>query len=95
MKVPDGLDPRFVLGEPVACCVHASDRFNVQPGDEVAIVGCGFMGQICMQLARLQGAGKIVAIDPVEYRREMASSLGADEIASPEAYTGRRCAIRA
>lgn len=88
MKVPEGMDPRFVLGEPVACCVHAADRFNIQEGAEVAIVGCGFMGLICMQLARLQGAGRIVAIDPVEYRRKMAAQLGAGETATPDEFQG-------
>ncbi|MDJ0919882.1 MAG: zinc-binding dehydrogenase [Henriciella sp.] len=84
MKVPANVDPRHALGEPVACCVHASWRFGTKPGDTVAVVGCGFMGLICMQLAKLQGAGRIVAIDPVDYRRDVALRLGADEAMSPD-----------
>jgi len=83
-KLPPAVDPLHALGEPVACCVHASWRFGVREGDEVAIVGCGFMGLICMQLARLQGASKIVAIDPVAYRRNIALELGADQAAAPD-----------
>ena len=84
MKLPDSVDPIFALGEPLACCVHASERFGTRPGDRVAVVGCGFMGLICLQLARLQGAGEIVAIDPVPYRRDMALRLGADRAIHPD-----------
>ena len=84
MKVPHGVNPQFALGEPIACCVHASWRFGIKPGHSVAIVGCGFMGLICMQLAKLQGAGHILAIDPVKARQDMALSLGANAAMSPD-----------
>lgn len=44
-------------GEPVACCVHAMQRCRISGGEEVALVGCGFMGLICMELARIHGCG--------------------------------------
>ena len=87
VKLPDTLDPVHALGEPIACCVHAGDRFGTQPGDRVAVVGCGFMGLVCLQIAKLQGAGEIVAIDPVAYRREMAEQLGAQRSLSPDDAT--------
>ena len=83
VKLPSGIDPVLALGEPIACCVHAGDRFGTREGDRVAVVGCGFMGLICLQIAKLQGAGDIVAIDPVPYRREMAEQLGATGSANP------------
>lgn len=83
-KVPDSIDPLHALGEPIACCVHAGNRFGIQPGDRVAVAGCGFMGLICMQLAKYQGAGHICAIDPMAYRREMSLQLGADEALHPD-----------
>ncbi|MEO0972325.1 MAG: zinc-binding dehydrogenase [Pseudomonadota bacterium] len=83
-KVPAEIDPIAALGEPVACCVHASERFGVREGDHVAVVGCGFMGLICLQLARNQGAGEIIAIDPIPYRREMAAHLGAHRTLHPD-----------
>lgn len=85
VKLPAGIDPIYALGEPIACCVHAGNRFGVQPGDRVAVVGCGFMGLICLQLAKIQGAGHICAIDPVAYRRTMALQLGANEALTPDA----------
>ena len=42
------------------------------------MVGCGPVGLLLVQLARLAGAGKIVAIDPVEARTALACDLGAD-----------------
>jgi threonine dehydrogenase-like Zn-dependent dehydrogenase len=84
IKLPENVDPIFALGEPVACCVHAGNRFGIQPGDRAALVGCGFMGLVCLQLAKIQGAGHICAIDPVAYRREMALQLGADQALGPE-----------
>jgi threonine dehydrogenase-like Zn-dependent dehydrogenase len=43
------------------------------------VVGCGFMGLVCLQLARLQGASLICALEPLGWRREMALRLGANE----------------
>lgn len=84
IKLPNSVDPILALGEPLACCVHASERFGTKSGDRVAVVGCGFMGLICLQLAKLQGASEIFAIDPVPYRREMAINLGADRAIHPD-----------
>lgn len=84
IKLPDTVDPILALGEPLACCVHASERFGTCPGDRVAVVGCGFMGLICLQLAKLQKAAEIVAIDPIPYRRDMAIELGADRALHPD-----------
>lgn len=84
VRLPRDADPTLALGEPVACCVHASWRFGVQPGDRVAVVGCGFMGLVCMQLARRQGADHIAAFEPIGERREIALQLGADEAQPPE-----------
>ncbi len=84
VRLPQDADPTLALGEPVACCVHASWRFGVQPGDRVAVVGCGFMGLVCLQLARLQGAAHVTAFEPIAERRDVALELGADEAHPPE-----------
>lgn len=54
----------------------------VQPGDTVAVVGVGGLGSNAVQGARLAGAKHIVAIDPVEFKREKAGELGATHAAS-------------
>ncbi len=77
-KIPEGLPFEEALGEPVACYVHAAGRFGIKPGDHVAVLGCGFMGIGCLQMAKLEGAGSIVAFDPIAWRREKALAEGAD-----------------
>lgn len=84
VKLPDGVDPLFALGEPLACCVHASERFGLSPGDRAVVIGCGFMGLICIQLLNLMGASSVTAVDPMESRREMALTLGATSAAAPD-----------
>ena len=74
-KLPPAIDPLYALGEPVGCCVHAGNRFDTKQGDKVALIGCGFMGLICGQIARYQGADFILAIDPLRYRRDMGERL--------------------
>lgn len=83
-RLPDGVDLLWALGEPMACCVHACNRSGIRLGDRVAVVGCGFMGLMCMQISLAQRAGEVVAVDPVAWRRQTARKLGAARALSPE-----------
>ncbi len=53
---------------------------KVQPGDSVAVVGCGGVGLNVIQGARIAGAERIVAIDRVSAKLEVARALGATEV---------------
>jgi S-(hydroxymethyl)glutathione dehydrogenase/alcohol dehydrogenase len=55
---------------------------EVGPGDNVAVIGVGGIGAAAVQGARLAGARNIVAIDPVEFKREQAKTFGATHTAS-------------
>jgi len=55
---------------------------EVSPGDTVAVVGIGGIGANAIQGARLAGAKRIVAIDPVEFKREKAMEFGATHTAA-------------
>ena len=55
---------------------------EVKPGDTVAVVGIGGIGANAIQGAKLAGAKRIVAIDPVEFKREKAMEFGATHTAS-------------
>jgi S-(hydroxymethyl)glutathione dehydrogenase/alcohol dehydrogenase len=55
----------------------AVSRAGVTPGDTVVVVGIGGIGINAVQGARMAGAKRIVAIDPVEFKREKAMEFGA------------------
>lgn len=54
--------------------VHAAE---VRAGDNIAVIGVGGIGSNAVQGARLSGAERIFAIDPVELKREKAQQFGA------------------
>lgn len=53
------------------------------PGAFVAVSGCGPVGVAAVALARVAGAAKVIAIDPVPQRLEMARRMGADVLLNP------------
>src|SRR5262249_18351676 len=59
--------------------VYAAD---VQPGETVAVVGIGGTGANALQGAKLAGAKRIIAIDPLENKREIAMQFGATHTAA-------------
>ena len=50
---------------------------DVTPGDTVCVVGCGGIGLAAVNAAKIAGAGKIIALDPVPEKRALAERLGA------------------
>ena len=85
IKIDDDipLDKACLLGCGVVTgwgsAVYAAE---VGPGDTVAVVGVGGIGANAIQGAKLAGAKRIVAIDPVEYKREKAMEFGATHTAA-------------
>ncbi len=59
--------------------VYAAD---VAPGDTVVVVGVGGIGANAIQGAKLAGAKRVVAVDPIEFKREKAMEFGATHTAS-------------
>ncbi|TLS52621.1 zinc-binding dehydrogenase [Paenibacillus antri] len=84
VRVPEGLDDLEALGEPLSCLMSGADRTPVGLGQDVAVVGAGFMGLGFLQLMRLKGAGKIVAVDMREESLAAARRFGADEAYTPQ-----------
>lgn len=74
------------LIEPVACVVKAFRRAGFQPGQRLAVLGLGFIGQVMVRLARHYGAELVLASDPVAWRREKGLESGADFVAEPEHF---------
>jgi len=61
----------------------ALNTAKVQPGSTVAVIGCGGVGQAVIQGARIAGASRIFAIDPVEMKRKTAEQQGATDLIDP------------
>jgi S-(hydroxymethyl)glutathione dehydrogenase / alcohol dehydrogenase len=80
--LPD--DQLALIGCGVTTGVGAAlNTAEVEPGSSVAVIGCGGVGQAVIQGARLAGAGRIIAVDPVEMKREAARKLGATDTVDP------------
>jgi len=47
------------------------------PGETVAVIGCGGVGLATVNAAKIAGAGKVIAIDPLAEKRQLAEVLGA------------------
>ena len=80
IKVDDDL-PMDVVAL-VSCGVatgwgSATTRADVRPGDTVVVVGVGGIGINAMQGAAMAGAKRVIAVDPVEFKREKAMEFGA------------------
>jgi L-iditol 2-dehydrogenase len=77
--IPDhvGYDEASIT-EPLACVYRGQRRANLQPGQNVLVLGSGLAGLIHINLARALGAGRIIATDMVDYRLDAARNLGAD-----------------
>ncbi|MEW6697883.1 MAG: zinc-dependent alcohol dehydrogenase [Bacillota bacterium] len=79
--VPEGLDMDLAsLGEPTACAMYSGMNAGVQLGDTVVVVGGGFAGQIIAQCAKKKGAEKVVVVDVLDGKLQLAKKLGADII---------------
>jgi len=83
-SVPD--EQLALIGCGVTTGVGAAlNTAKVQPGTTVAVIGCGGVGQSVIQGARIAGAGRIIAVDPVELKRKTAEQLGATDFVDPSA----------
>jgi len=72
-----------VCADPVEFALGAVRDGHVGLGDRVVVFGLGAIGLCLVQCARLQGAGVVYAVDPIEIRRKVAVELGADEAFDP------------
>jgi len=72
------LDRAAVIG--CAVTTGAGAVFNackLVPGETVAVIGCGGVGLATVNAARIAGAGKVIAVDPLPEKRALAETLGA------------------
>lgn len=83
--VPDELsDADVAMLEPLGVAIHAVDLSHPRTGGTVAVVGCGPIGLCALQVARAAGATRVVAVEPLAHRREVAARW-ADVVLDPAA----------
>jgi threonine dehydrogenase-like Zn-dependent dehydrogenase len=78
--VPDGLSDEQVLflSDIFPTGYMAAENCDIKPGQTVAVFGCGPVGLFAIKSAFLLGAGRVIAIDTVPERLELAGISGAD-----------------
>jgi threonine dehydrogenase-like Zn-dependent dehydrogenase len=82
VRIPDGVedDRAVVVSDILPTGYFAAELADVGDGDTVAVFGCGPIGLCAILSARLQGAARILAVDTIAPRLQLARSLGAEVI---------------
>jgi threonine dehydrogenase-like Zn-dependent dehydrogenase len=82
VKLPDEVsdDQAILLSDIFPTGWMAAENAEIEPGDSVAVFGCGPVGLFSIVSARLMGAGRIIAVDGIESRLAMAQALGAEVV---------------
>jgi L-iditol 2-dehydrogenase len=70
----------LALGEPVACAVNAVELADVRLGDDVVIIGAGFMGNLVQELVGMRGAHQVIVADTRPDALDRAKVLGATRV---------------
>ena len=82
-KIPDGLSwsQALFISDAVPTAWMGAEFADIQPGETVAVWGCGAVGLLAQQSALLMGAGRVIAIDQVPERLARArDTVGAETI---------------
>jgi threonine dehydrogenase-like Zn-dependent dehydrogenase len=78
-------DEAAVVVEPTACAIHGVLRAGIAEGDTVVVLGSGALGLLAIAaIRRFTSAGRVIAIAKHPVQRELAQTLGADEIVGPD-----------
>ncbi len=84
IKIPDSMS--YVQGanlEPLGVALHGVSLGKIELADTVAIIGCGPIGLMMLQLARLSGAQDVFVSDVLDHRLRMAEHAGASVAVNP------------
>jgi threonine dehydrogenase-like Zn-dependent dehydrogenase len=86
IQVPDGIPDEKLLfmSDAIPTGYMGADLCDIQPGDTVAVWGCGAVGQFAMKSAYMLGAERVIAIDRVPERLKMAKECSQAEVINYE-----------
>lgn len=85
LAIPDGIDDEaaLLLTDNLGTGWAGAQRADIPPGGTVVVLGLGAVGQCAVRSALLQGAGQVLAFDPVAGRRARAAEAGAVPVDGP------------
>lgn len=79
--IPDSLSfEDGAMLEPLGVAIHSVDLAHLKAGMTVGVFGCGPIGLLIIQMAKLSGAANIIATDKLPHRAEAAKAFGADHV---------------
>ncbi|MEM1581704.1 MAG: zinc-binding dehydrogenase [Candidatus Bathyarchaeia archaeon] len=85
-KIPDDVDENdfiYWISEPLACAVTGIKGSGIKVGDNVCIIGCGYMGLLLIQVMPKSILGNLIAVDLRSECLELAKKFGADYVLNP------------
>ncbi|TFW28876.1 zinc-dependent alcohol dehydrogenase [Massilia horti] len=93
VKLPDEItdDQAILLSDIFPTGYFGAELANIKPGHTVVVFGCGPVGQFAIASAKLMGAGRILAVDNLPDRLEMARKQGAETINFDEEDPVKMC----
>ncbi len=74
--------------DPASIALHVANRAQIQPGDNVGIMGGGAIGLLCGEAAKIRGAGRVIVVEPLPARRQKALDMGFEIIDSSAGDAG-------
>jgi threonine dehydrogenase-like Zn-dependent dehydrogenase len=86
--IPDGMsdEQAIFVGDILSTGMFAADRAEIHPGDNVAVIGAGPVGLMATMCAQLFGPARVLVVDMVESRLELAEELGGTPINAGHAH---------
>ncbi len=87
-QIPDGMsdEQAIFVGDILSTGMFAADRAEIHPGDNVAVIGAGPVGLMVTMCAQLFGPARVLVVDMVESRLELAQELGGTPIDAARAH---------
>ena len=80
-KIPESdLPNEYWIVEPVSCAVTGIDHCQIQPGNRIVVIGCGFMGLLILQGLLRYPLDDLIVLDIVQSRLDLAQQLGVGEV---------------
>jgi len=81
IPAPDSLEfDEGSLVEPLSCCINGAEYLNISLGDVVVVIGAGPIGCMHAELAKSYGATKVIMIDTVDERCELAKQATSADV---------------